>query len=166
MASESLYILEAADWPEIQPEDETNSLLSALEQVATERYHQDLQHGGPGHDDTHSPAEWYGLIRTHAAQMLSSCDQPAPDYPDRLIKIAALAVAARQSWDRQHPARTCRVCGCTDDRACVTDDGPCHWVAPDLCSACAQHSSDCALHNGPALPPGPCTCGTDDTGEG
>lgn len=29
----------------------------------------------------------------------------------------------------------CRVCGCTNNQACVTDDGPCHWVEPDLCSA-------------------------------
>jgi hypothetical protein len=29
----------------------------------------------------------------------------------------------------------CTECGCTEDRACVTDDGPCHWVAPGRCSA-------------------------------
>lgn len=29
--------------------------------------------------------------------------------------------------------RHCRVCGCTDDRAC---EGGCAWVADDLCSAC------------------------------
>ena len=32
----------------------------------------------------------------------------------------------------------CRKCGCTDDRACVTDGVPCHWVAPGLCSACVR----------------------------
>jgi hypothetical protein len=31
----------------------------------------------------------------------------------------------------------CRVCGCTQDRACVSEDGPCWWVEADLCSACA-----------------------------
>lgn len=31
--------------------------------------------------------------------------------------------------------RRCRVCGCTDDNACQPD--PCHWVEPNLCSACA-----------------------------
>jgi ParB family transcriptional regulator, chromosome partitioning protein len=34
----------------------------------------------------------------------------------------------------------CRVCGCTDDdcRQCIEKTGvPCHWVEPDLCSACA-----------------------------
>ncbi len=36
---------------------------------------------------------------------------------------------------------TCRVCGCTDlnCNTCVERTGaPCHWVEPDLCSACAQ----------------------------
>lgn len=37
-------------------------------------------------------------------------------------------------------ARRCRLCGCTDAAACVTAAGPCHWVAPDLCSACAPHA--------------------------
>jgi len=31
--------------------------------------------------------------------------------------------------------RQCRICGCTEDNACVTSDGPCHWVDVDLCSA-------------------------------
>jgi hypothetical protein len=33
--------------------------------------------------------------------------------------------------------RACRVCGCTEHRACVDDMGKaCAWVEPDLCSAC------------------------------
>ncbi|PWJ93583.1 hypothetical protein C8D77_101262 [Mesorhizobium loti] len=34
--------------------------------------------------------------------------------------------------------QACRECGCTQDRACVTDGVACHWVQPDLCSACAD----------------------------
>lgn len=34
--------------------------------------------------------------------------------------------------------RTCRRCGCTDDRACVTEGEACHWVDADLCSACGD----------------------------
>ncbi len=30
----------------------------------------------------------------------------------------------------------CRVCGCDDEHACQTPEGPCHWVEPNLCSAC------------------------------
>jgi hypothetical protein len=33
---------------------------------------------------------------------------------------------------------TCRICGCTEFDACGGDETePCHWVGPDLCSACA-----------------------------
>ncbi|MGG4106726.1 hypothetical protein AAXB25_22770 [Paenibacillus lautus] len=33
---------------------------------------------------------------------------------------------------------TCRICGCTDDNACVTWGDPCYWVNDEhnLCSAC------------------------------
>jgi len=37
--------------------------------------------------------------------------------------------------------KTCRVCGCTDDDCsnCIALTGKaCHWVEPDLCSACAD----------------------------
>jgi hypothetical protein len=30
----------------------------------------------------------------------------------------------------------CRECGCTDGRPCMTDDGPCGWSEPGLCTAC------------------------------
>ena len=32
----------------------------------------------------------------------------------------------------------CRVCGCTNQEACTSDKGPCSWVEPNLCSACAE----------------------------
>lgn len=33
----------------------------------------------------------------------------------------------------------CRVCGCTETRACFNKEhGPCWWVEPDLCSHCAN----------------------------
>jgi hypothetical protein len=37
---------------------------------------------------------------------------------------------------------TCVGCGCTDDRACATPDGPCFWVGPELCSSCATAAED------------------------
>lgn len=38
--------------------------------------------------------------------------------------------------------RSCRVCGCTDDRACVGGPlGTCYWVTEELCSACAPVTS-------------------------
>lgn len=38
--------------------------------------------------------------------------------------------------------RTCRECGCTDKRACMTPAGPCHWAEEDLCSACADKGGE------------------------
>lgn len=47
-------------------------------------------------------------------------------------------VADCSSCSRSYRKRTgeapCRVCGCTNDRAC---DGGCYWSQPDLCSSCA-----------------------------
>jgi len=41
--------------------------------------------------------------------------------------------------ENKDDVRRCRICGCTDDdcRQCIEKTGkPCHWVEPDLCSAC------------------------------
>jgi len=35
-----------------------------------------------------------------------------------------------------YPEETCRVCGCTQERACP---GGCYWVEPNLCSVCADN---------------------------
>lgn len=35
--------------------------------------------------------------------------------------------------------RTCRSCGCTDERACL---GGCWWVEVDLCSTCQRRQRD------------------------
>jgi hypothetical protein len=47
-------------------------------------------------------------------------------------------------FDPQYDTRYCRVCGCTDEKACMTPAGPCHWVDVDLCSACATDLDDLA----------------------
>ena len=31
----------------------------------------------------------------------------------------------------------CRVCGCTQELACIKDGQACHWISTNLCSACA-----------------------------
>lgn len=36
------------------------------------------------------------------------------------------------------PIRRCKICGCHDDDACLTADGPCYRVYPRLCSACVN----------------------------
>ena len=51
---------------------------------------------------------------------------------------------------------SCRICGCTDDHACP---GGCHWVEPDLCSACDDNIGTAAGFVDGMLarePDGPC----------
>lgn len=42
--------------------------------------------------------------------------------------------------ERLYPNAVCRVCGCTDDQACLRG---CHWVEKDLCSSCAGAEELC-----------------------
>ena len=37
----------------------------------------------------------------------------------------------------------CRVCGCTEQRGCITLAGPCHRIRPGLCSACVCPECGC-----------------------
>lgn len=53
---------------------------------------------------------------------------------------ATLKRLSEQGW----PEGRCRVCGCTDERACEDANigGPCYWVEPNLCSACAGEDTE------------------------
>lgn len=47
--------------------------------------------------------------------------------------------------DRPEQVRTCSECGCTEDDCfqCIEAQGfPCHWVAEDLCSRCAEEGGE------------------------
>jgi hypothetical protein len=39
---------------------------------------------------------------------------------------------------------TCKVCGCTNNNACVTEAGPCWWADEheNLCSACVDNEEE------------------------
>lgn len=38
------------------------------------------------------------------------------------------------SQPKSDELKVCCVCRCTEETPCVTEDGPCSWVLPDLCS--------------------------------
>lgn len=57
---------------------------------------------------------------------------------DAQAYIAARNALAARLHNHAAP-RTCRVCGCTDDTACIDDAGnACSWVQDDLCSSCQE----------------------------
>lgn len=91
-----------------------NNQAQILTEIVGERIRQDKQWGGAQHDDTHPSYEWEDLIKNHARRLTVSAPAPghdqikhgayrtvaAKDYRERLIRIAALAVAAIEAHDR------------------------------------------------------------------
>lgn len=80
-----------------------------------------------------------------------TCGKPSPETLELLADVAAKLAALRSGLDRllacarqedSPAAGTCRSCGCTDWAACQDWDGPCRWVEPDLCSACADPAGE------------------------
>jgi hypothetical protein len=73
------------------------------QEILGERYLQDLSYGGPGHDDTVSIPEWTSILAQFAGQAYA-CDRVgrADLCRVRLVQVAAVAVAAIESWDRLH----------------------------------------------------------------
>lgn len=73
-----------------------------LAEVAEERTWQDSRWGGAEHDDRHTPAEWVALLARHLG--LAVDDGGETTDPERfrrqMIRLAALAVAAAESFDR------------------------------------------------------------------
>lgn len=76
--------------------------------VRKERRRQDQKWGGPEHDDEHTVADWVYYIRNEA-NYEGYRDSPNPELAaranrhnarQRLIRIAALAIAAVESIDR------------------------------------------------------------------
>lgn len=62
-------------------------------------------------------------------------NNPKMRYP--LTYLTAARADVHDHWLAVH--RRCRVCSCTESncRGCIERTGiPCHWVGPDLCSAC------------------------------
>lgn len=71
----------------------------ALVDVVQERAAQDVQWGGPEHDDEHQPWEWVGFIEKHLKRA-NSCNNSLETYRAEMVKIAAVAIAQVESLDR------------------------------------------------------------------
>lgn len=82
----------------------TEVTRDVLEEIARERHNQDVQWGGLEHDDQHDPAEWLQFIDKQVYNARDACQHGTSDaYRSRLLKIAALAVAAVEAVDRAYP---------------------------------------------------------------
>jgi len=66
--------------------------------IRQERNRQDVQWGGKRHDDTHTVYEWIRFIEHQLDGCANAVD--AAEYESRMVKVAALAVAAIESQRR------------------------------------------------------------------
>jgi hypothetical protein len=74
----------------------------------------------------------YGYSLVEKMNEKADAERRAREYPDELLP-------------------TCRICGCTDIKACVDGNGACRWVTAKLCSRCfdrlmaRKHHEECTL---------------------
>ena len=68
------------------------------------------------------------------------------DTDDREARDLMAKRPGAASQEARPSERLCRVCGCTEDNACLHPNGrPCSWAGPDLCSVCAASIADLML---------------------
>jgi hypothetical protein len=72
--------------------------MSIWDEIRAERASQDLKHGGISNDDRNTLTDWQNWITRH----LNKASMPNFPYGPRyaLIRVAALAVAAIEAYDR------------------------------------------------------------------
>ena len=73
-----------------------------IKEVVKRREQQDERWGGADHDDTHDELDWQCYIEKQLKQAANADDSFI--WRDRMIDIAALAIAAIESADRKDKA--------------------------------------------------------------
>lgn len=69
--------------------------------IKYERERQDRKWGGPKHDDKHKPSDWCRWIKAYIGWAEQMAENQSPEkYFRRMIQVAALAIAAIESYDR------------------------------------------------------------------
>ena len=74
--------------------------MSVYDEIKAERDRQDKQWGGSDHDDHHSRQDWRNYIVEFAKDL-----RGRGNFRHQMVCIAALAVAAIESYDRQRKRR-------------------------------------------------------------
>lgn len=77
--------------------NETAARLRVYAEISAERSRQDLEHGGPEHDDGHTQDEWAWMIGDHTQRSLHNHGR---NFRQQMVRVAALALAAVESQDR------------------------------------------------------------------
>jgi hypothetical protein len=83
--------------PDMTIECASETQARAVAAVVAERARQD-QRWGAAHDDLHDAGDWYQILHGYVGDLLPIEPTHASDV---LTKIAAVAIAAMESWDRK-----------------------------------------------------------------
>ncbi len=81
--------------------------MTIFGEIKRKRAEQDLEHGGPAHDDQYTPVEWAEIIIHQLGKVTTGYREEGEpffstvDCRERFVNIAALAVAAIQSLTRK-----------------------------------------------------------------
>lgn len=79
---------------------------SIIEEVIEERKHQDEKWGGSVHDDLHSGSQFINLIKSYVEKAIAAGRYNRKQkMRKRLVQVAALVIAAIESFDRYHKDR-------------------------------------------------------------
>ena len=70
-----------------------------IDEVLAERKHQDEKFGGPVHDDGHTGRDWIAFIVEHLGRAGTQVFA-GDNFRKQMIKVAALAIAAVEWYDR------------------------------------------------------------------
>jgi hypothetical protein len=97
----------------VAKQEHTENMSDIHEEIKSARLRQNEEWGGAAHDDAHEPEKWCGFLRHQlrladraacslATDEITGGEEQAliDGYRERLIKIAAVAVAATESLDR------------------------------------------------------------------
>lgn len=86
------------DEAELSDLETTDARLTVFKAIEDERNYQDDKWGGPIFDDTQTEEQWASHIREYANGFNRASNYA---FRTRMVKVAALAVAAIESYDRK-----------------------------------------------------------------
>ena len=72
-----------------------------LDEIRRERDRQDARYSDPDHDDSHYPGDWCLILTKYVGRAADTIDADADAvFRENMIRIAAVAIAVTQSFDR------------------------------------------------------------------
>jgi len=100
---ESVYAIEAVQYPDGMPDGTIEDLMAVLSEVADERHGLDRDVGRQQLCQL-PETEFYSALYARVDRLVDCVCQPTADYRRHLLEVAATAVAAIQAWDHTQAA--------------------------------------------------------------